>query len=82
MRLLCDNKAVIDISHNPMQYDGTKYVEINRHFTKEKLDAKIITVPFVRSSEQLADILTKSVSSKVFSDSIERLGMKDIYTPI
>ena len=81
MRLLCDNKAAIDISHNPVQHDRTKHVEVDRHFIKEKLEAKVITIPFVRSSEQLADVLTKPVLSKIFNDSIERLGMIDIYAP-
>ena len=59
MQLYCDNKAAIDISHNPVQHDRTKHVEVDRHFIKEKLDAKIISFPFVHSEEQLADILTK-----------------------
>ena len=46
-----------------------------------KLEEKIISMPFVRSSEQLADVLTKPVSSKCFNDSIEILGMKNIYAP-
>jgi hypothetical protein len=79
IKLLCDNKAAIDIAHNPVQHDRTKYIEIDRHFIKEKLDAKIISIPFVRSSGQLADVLTKPVSYKIFNDSIERLGMTDIY---
>ena len=38
-----------------------KHVEVDRHFIKEKLEAKIINTPFVRSKEQLAYILTKAV---------------------
>lgn len=30
------NKAAISISHNPVQHNRTKHVEINRHFIKEK----------------------------------------------
>jgi hypothetical protein len=49
MKLFCDNKAAIDISHNPLQHDRTKYIEIDRHFIKEKLESRIIATPFVRS---------------------------------
>ena len=59
--LNCDNKATISISENPVQHDRTKHVEVDQHFIKEKLEAKIINIPFVRSKEQLAYILTKAV---------------------
>ena len=52
-KLFCDNKATICISKNPFQHDRTKHVEIYRHFIKEKLEKKIISLPFVRSKYQL-----------------------------
>ena len=81
MKLFCDNKAAIDISHNPIQHDQTKHVEVDRHFIKQNLDAKIIQFPFVKSEDQLVDILTKAVSSKIFHHSLDKLGLIDIYVP-
>ncbi|RVW63373.1 hypothetical protein CK203_060584 [Vitis vinifera] len=63
MNLLCDNKAAIDIAHNPIQHDRTKHVEVDRHFIKQNLEAKIIQFPFDKSEDQLADILTKAMCS-------------------
>ncbi|GJX06710.1 retrovirus-related pol polyprotein from transposon TNT 1-94 [Tanacetum coccineum] len=54
-QIMCDNKAAIQISENPVQHDRTKHVEVDRHFIKEKLEAGIIELPFVKSSDQLAD---------------------------
>ena len=81
MNLFCDNKAAIEIAQNPVQLDQTKHVEVDRHFIKEKLEAKIVQFPFVKSEDQLADILTKAVSSRVFCDSLVKLGIGDIYAP-
>ncbi|XP_070677787.1 uncharacterized mitochondrial protein AtMg00810-like [Malus domestica] len=76
MKLHCDNKATIEIAHNPVQHDRTKHVEIDQHFIKEKLDAGIVMCPFVGSEDQLADVLTKAVSNSVFSNSLDNTKMK------
>ncbi|RVW36637.1 Retrovirus-related Pol polyprotein from transposon RE1 [Vitis vinifera] len=68
IQLFCDNKAACDIAHNLVQHDRTKHVEVDRFFIKEKLDDKIVELPKIRSEDQLADILTKAVSSQVFSN--------------
>ena len=81
IRIYCDNKAACDIAHNPVQHDRTKHVEVDRFFIKEKLDEKIVELPKIRSEDQLADILTKTVSSRVFSKFLGKLGMCDIYAP-
>jgi hypothetical protein len=81
IQLYCDNKATCDIAHNPVQHDRTKHVEVDRFFIKEKLDEKIVELPKIRSEDQLANILTKAVSSRVFSRFLGKLGMCDIYAP-
>ena len=73
MKLYCDNKSAIDIAHNPVQHDRTKHME--------KLESGIIIFPFVKSEDQLADVLTKALASKVFIDSLVKLGMGDIHAP-
>jgi len=32
MGLACDNKPAISITHNPVQHDRIKYIEIDRHY--------------------------------------------------
>ncbi|WJZ97833.1 hypothetical protein VitviT2T_016408 [Vitis vinifera] len=81
MNLFCDNTAAIAISHNPVQHDRTKYVEVDRNFIKQNLEEKIIQLPFVKSEDQLADVLTKAVSTRNFYNSLDKLGIKDIYAP-
>ena len=81
MRLYCDSKAAISIAHNPVQHDRTKHVEVDRHFIKEKLNSGNICTPFVKSGDQLADVLTKSLASRQFHFILSKLGMRDIFAP-
>ncbi|WJZ85541.1 hypothetical protein VitviT2T_005068 [Vitis vinifera] len=74
-------KTACDIAHNPVQHDRTKHVEVDRFFIKEKLDDKIVELLKIQSEDQLADILTKAVSSQVFSKFLDKLDMCDIYAP-
>uniref|UniRef100_A0A803MPM2 Uncharacterized protein n=1 Tax=Chenopodium quinoa TaxID=63459 RepID=A0A803MPM2_CHEQI len=46
-KLYYDNMATIRVSENPVQHDRTKHVEIDRHFIKDSLEAKVISLPFV-----------------------------------
>ena len=38
MKVYCDNKDAIAISHNPVHHDQTKHVEMDRQFIKEKIE--------------------------------------------
>lgn len=42
MNLHRDNKAAVEIAHNPIQHDHTKHVEIDHHFIMENLDQNVI----------------------------------------
>nr|GEV82312.1 putative ribonuclease H-like domain-containing protein [Tanacetum cinerariifolium] len=76
-KIMSDNKAAIQISKNSVQHDRTKHVEVDRHFIKEKLEAEIITLLFVRSEDQLADILTKSVNERALHKCLVKLNFED-----
>ncbi|RVW81800.1 Retrovirus-related Pol polyprotein from transposon RE1 [Vitis vinifera] len=80
MKLYCDNKSAINIAHNPIQYDRTKPIEIDRHFIEEKLEEGIVCMSYVPSEHQLANILTKGLNSSMFHDLVFKLGMEDIYS--
>ena len=80
MLLHCDNKAARSIANNPIQHDRTKHVEFDRHFIKDHLNQGTIDFSLVSSQIQLADILTKVLSKKIFHNSIDKLEMIDIHS--
>jgi len=81
MRLYCDNKSAISITHNLVQHDRTRHIEVDRHFIKEKLDSGLICTSYVSTQGQLADILTKGLNSSNFKRIISKLRMENTYSP-
>ena len=67
--------------NNPVHHDRTKHVEIDRHFIKEKLDEGILQNSFVKSGDQLADVLTKGVNVVSFMKICSKMGLLDIFAP-
>ncbi|CAL9020514.1 unnamed protein product, partial [Prunus brigantina] len=65
--------SAFEIANNPVQHDRTKHVEVDRNFIKEKLEHKLISIPFVPSSNQLANMLTHAMSKRQFEDSLDKL---------
>ena len=81
MKIYCDNKAAISIAHNPVLHDRTKHIEVDKHFIKEKIESGLICVPYVPTTQQTADILTKGLYKKQFEFLVSKLAMEDIYKP-
>ena len=81
MKLYCDNKATINIAHNPVQYNRTKHVKINRSIIKKKLEVGVICMSFLPTMKQTIDILTKGLFQPNFKLLISKLSMIDIYAP-
>jgi hypothetical protein len=81
LKLYYDSIAAISNVHKPAQHNRTKHIEIDHHFIEGQLYAGIICLPFVTSSQQTADILTKSLARPVFEHLISKLDMIDIYAP-
>lgn len=60
-----DNQSAIKIAHNPADR-RIKHLDIEHYFIKEKLDAGIINIKYVCTSEQISDIFTKPLGGNLF----------------
>jgi hypothetical protein len=64
----CNNVSTVYLSTNPVHHQRTKHVEIDLHFVRERVAAGDIRVLSVPTTLQIADIFTKGLPSRVFSE--------------
>ena len=64
--LFMDNKAGIDVAYNPEHHTRMKHVERRHFFIREAVEDHKIRVPFVKTTENLADFFTKPLPAKSF----------------
>lgn len=73
--LRCDNRAAIDFSKNCVKKGHTKHIDIAHHFVREKLDEKTITLSYIASNENPADIMTKPLRRVAHQGGVHKLGL-------
>jgi hypothetical protein len=76
--LLCDNESIVKIANNPVQHSRTKHIDIRHHFLGDHVAKGDIVLCGVRSEEQLADILTKSLDENTFCRLRSELNVLDV----
>jgi hypothetical protein len=56
-----DNQGAIALAQNPAHHKLTKHIAIQYHFTRERVASGEITLAYMPTVDQLADILTKAL---------------------
>ena len=75
MNIHCNNSSAINILKNHVIHFRTKHIEIHHHFIKALVEKKVVSLEFVPTKYQLADILTKPLDFPRFKYHRKSLGI-------
>ena len=73
--IYCDNTNAINISKNPVQHSRTKHIEIQHHFIRELVEDGVLTLEFIHTDDQKADLFIKPLDSKRFKFLRQNIGV-------
>ena len=73
--IMCDNTSAISIVANPVNRSTTKHIEIRYHFIREHAANGTISVNYVPTEKQLAEIFTKPLNEATFNRLVSEIGM-------
>ncbi|CAA7408157.1 unnamed protein product [Spirodela intermedia] len=76
--LKVDNKSAIALIKNSVLHGHSKHIEVKYHLVRESAEKGQINVEFIRSEEQLGDVLTKPLGKVKFHEFRAKIGLVDV----
>lgn len=75
-----DNEAAIAVAKNPEFHNRMKHIENKHHYLRQCVQEGIIDIRWVRSKQNMADMLTKALPKDLFEKLREKIGMEAVVT--
>ena len=76
-KIFVDNKSAIELAKNSVHHERSMHIDVWFHFIREHVKEGNIELEYAKSEDQVADIFTKSLPSRLFEKFKFLLGMKD-----
>ena len=78
VELKVDSRSALALAKNPIFHGRSKHIRIKYHFIRDCLEDGSIKAEHIPTTDQLADILTKSLGKTKFQEMREKIGLNQI----
>ena len=73
--VFCDNQSAIHLTKNPMYHDRSKHIAVKYNFIHETVFEGLVVVKKVATTDNPADMMTKSVPLHKFKHCLDLIGV-------
>lgn len=73
----CDNQSTIKLACSEAYRPRTKHIDIRLHHVRDQIGARLIDLKYIKTEKQVADSLTKSVTSEKTTLCTNGMGLKN-----
>ena len=78
VELRVDSKSALALAKNPVFHDRSKHIRLKYHFIRDCLEDGSFEADHIPTTDQLADLLTKSLGKTRFQEMRKRIGLQQI----
>ena len=75
VKIFGDNQCCLKIISNPIFHNRMKHIAVQYYYTRELVNDKIISLEYIKSSENTADLFTKALDKKLFEYHRNSIGV-------
>lgn len=67
-KVYVDNQSAIHVAKNPEHHKRLKHIDLKMHFVRDKVSKGIVSLIYINSRNQLADVCTKPLNRGIFEE--------------